>query len=46
MLLLDYAAVIVLCFTTLRNWRAVVVAIVPLVVTSMPCFVPPTRQHV
>jgi predicted RND superfamily exporter protein len=37
MLLLVYAAVIVLCFVTFRSWRAVVVAIVPLVVTSMLC---------
>ena len=31
MLLLVYAAVIVLCFVTFRSWRAVVVAVVPLV---------------
>jgi predicted RND superfamily exporter protein len=37
MLLLVYAAVIVLCFVTFRSWRAVVVAIVPLLVTSMLC---------
>ena len=37
MLLLVYAAVTVLCFITFRNWRAVVVAIVPLVVTSFLC---------
>ncbi|HXS31911.1 MAG TPA: MMPL family transporter, partial [Steroidobacteraceae bacterium] len=35
MLLLVYAAVIVLCFLTFRSWRAVVVAVVPLVVTSV-----------
>lgn len=35
MLLLVYAAVVVLCFVTFRNWRAVVVAVVPLVVTSI-----------
>ena len=35
MLLYVYAAVIVLCFITFRSWRAVVVAIVPLVVTSV-----------
>ena len=32
-----YAAVIVLCFITFRSWRAVVVAVVPLVVTSILC---------
>jgi predicted RND superfamily exporter protein len=32
-----YAAVIVLCFITFRSWRAVVVAILPLVVTSILC---------
>lgn len=37
MLLLVYAAVIVLCFITFRNWRAVVVAVVPLVITSILC---------
>jgi hypothetical protein len=37
MLLLVYAAVVVLCFVTFRNWRAVVVAVVPLVVTSILC---------
>ncbi|HOM13895.1 MAG TPA: MMPL family transporter, partial [Rubrivivax sp.] len=37
MLLLVYAAVTVLCFITFRSWRAVVVAIVPLVVTSFLC---------
>ena len=37
MLLLVYAAVIVLCFLTFRSWRAVVVAVVPLVVTSVLC---------
>ena len=30
MLLLVYAAVILLCFITFRSWRAVVVAVVPL----------------
>ena len=30
-------AVIVLCFITFRSWRAVVVAVVPLVVTSVLC---------
>src|SRR5215470_10515643 len=37
MLLLVYAAVVVLCFFTFRSWRAVVVAIVPLVITSVLC---------
>jgi hypothetical protein len=37
MLLLVYAAVVVLCFITFRSWRAVVVAVVPLVITSVLC---------
>jgi predicted RND superfamily exporter protein len=37
MLLLVYAAVTVLCFITFRSWRAVVVAVVPLIVTSFLC---------
>jgi predicted RND superfamily exporter protein len=37
MLLLVYAAVIVLCFVTFRSWRAVIVAVVPLVITSILC---------
>jgi len=37
MLLLVYSAVIVLCFITFRSWRAVVVAVVPLVITSVLC---------
>jgi hypothetical protein len=37
MLLLVYAAVVVLCFVTFRSWRAVVVAVVPLVITSVLC---------
>ncbi|MFM0161156.1 MMPL family transporter [Paraburkholderia sediminicola] len=37
MLLLVYAAVIVLCFITFRSWRAVVVAVVPLIITSILC---------
>jgi predicted RND superfamily exporter protein len=37
MLLLVYAAVIVLAFITFRSWRAVVVAIVPLIITSVLC---------
>jgi predicted RND superfamily exporter protein len=35
MLLLVYAAVIVLCALTFRNWRAVLVAVLPLVLTSI-----------
>ncbi|OYT90537.1 MAG: RND transporter [Burkholderiales bacterium PBB3] len=34
MLLMVYGAVVLLCFVTFRSWRAVVVAVVPLVVTS------------
>ncbi|NMG16095.1 efflux RND transporter permease subunit [Aromatoleum bremense] len=37
MLLYVYAAVVVLCFVTFRSWRAVVVAVVPLAVTSILC---------
>lgn len=35
MLLLVYAAVTVLCFVTFRSWRAVVVAVLPLMLTSI-----------
>ena len=37
MLLFVYLAVAALCFITFRSWRAVVVALVPLVVTSILC---------
>ena len=37
MLLLVYAAVVLLCLITFRSWRAAVVALVPLVVTSVLC---------
>ncbi len=37
MLGLVYLAVTVLCFITFRSWRAVVVAVVPLVITSVLC---------
>jgi len=37
MLGLLYAAVVVLCFITFRSWRAVVVAMVPLLITSFLC---------
>jgi predicted RND superfamily exporter protein len=35
MLFLVYGAVIVLCFITFRSWRAVVVAVLPLMLTSV-----------
>ena len=35
MLALVYAAVILLCFVTFRSWRAVVVAVLPLALTSV-----------
>jgi uncharacterized protein len=35
MLLYVYAAVIALCFITFRSWRAVIVAVLPLIVTSI-----------
>jgi uncharacterized protein len=37
MLVLVYLAVAILCFITFRSWRAVVVALVPLVLTSILC---------
>ncbi len=37
MLLWVYGAVILLCFFTFRSWRAVVCAVLPLVVTSILC---------
>jgi len=37
MLIFVYLAVAVLCFITFRSWRAVVVALVPLAVTSILC---------
>jgi len=37
MLVLLYAAVVILCFVTFRSWRAVVVALVPLLITSVLC---------
>jgi len=37
MLFYVYGAVIVLCFVTFRSWRAVVVAVVPLMLTSILC---------
>ncbi len=35
MLFFVYGAVIILCFLTFRNWRAVVVAVLPLMLTSV-----------
>lgn len=35
MLVMVYAAVVLLCFVTFRSWRAVVVAVLPLVLTSI-----------
>ena len=37
MLAMVYAAVILLCFITFRSWRAVVVAVLPLMLTSVLC---------
>ena len=37
MLLYVYAAVIVLCWIAFRNWRAVTVAVIPLMITSILC---------
>ncbi|MNF23129.1 MMPL family protein [compost metagenome] len=37
MLGLVYLAVAILCFITFRSWRAVVVAVVPLMITSILC---------
>lgn len=37
MLYLVYAAVILLCFITFRSWRAVLVAVIPLALTSIMC---------
>jgi uncharacterized protein len=37
MLIYVYLAVIILCFVTFRSWRAVVVAVVPLMITSILC---------
>lgn len=36
-LLLLYGAVTLLCFITFRSWRAVIVALVPLIITSILC---------
>ncbi|MFL6697775.1 MAG: efflux RND transporter permease subunit [Vitreoscilla sp.] len=37
MLMVLYGAVVLLCFITFRSWRAVLVALVPLVITSVLC---------
>jgi predicted RND superfamily exporter protein len=37
MLLYVYGAVILLCFITFRSWRAVIVAVLPLMLTSVLC---------
>jgi len=37
MMLYVYAAVILLCFITFRSWRAVIVAVIPLLITSILC---------
>jgi len=37
MLVLLYAAIALLCYLTFRSWRAVVVALVPLLITSVIC---------
>ncbi|MCL6692368.1 MMPL family transporter [Pseudomonas sp. R3.Fl] len=37
MLLYVYGAVVLLCFITFRSWRAVIVAVVPLMVTTILC---------
>ncbi len=37
MLLYVYGAVIILCFITFRSWRAVLVAVLPLILTSILC---------
>jgi len=37
MLLWVYGAVLILCFVTFRSWRAVLVAVLPLVLTSILC---------
>jgi hypothetical protein len=37
MLVVLYASVVLLCFLTFRNWRAVLVALIPLLITSALC---------
>ncbi len=37
MLLWVYAAVVILCWITFRSWRAVIVAVLPLMLTSILC---------
>ena len=37
MMIFVYLAIIILCFITFRNWRAVLVAVLPLIMTSILC---------
>src|SRR5699024_9097110 len=37
MLYYVYAAVVLLCFISFRSWRAVIVAVIPLIITSALC---------
>jgi predicted RND superfamily exporter protein len=37
MMLMVYAAIFILCSVTFRNWRAVVVTVIPLYITSLLC---------
>lgn len=37
MMIYVYLAIIILCFITFRNWRAVLVAVIPLIITSILC---------
>jgi len=37
MMIYVYTAIIILCYITFRSWRAVVVAVVPLIITSILC---------
>jgi predicted RND superfamily exporter protein len=37
MLIILYSATALLCFVTFRNWRAVVIALIPLILTSVLC---------
>lgn len=37
MMLYVYLAIVILCFITFRSWRAVLVAVIPLILTSILC---------
>jgi predicted RND superfamily exporter protein len=37
MLIVLYSTVVMLCFITFRSWRAVVIAVLPLIITSLLC---------